>query len=350
MAGNSEKKEHAFRVFSRDLKNDDFPPVLFFYGAEDFLIHWAADSLKNKYVLPGAEAVDYVKLSDDTQSVEQILEACNTFSMFSRRRVVWVKDYTPLCGGNVKGFGASELAKLSDYLDSPNESAILIFSSETINEKSDLVKKLKKTARSYDFCKLDRTQLLGFTEKRFKAAGAQISRDLLQYLLEETGYFHKETDYRISTLANDIQKIIAHSSGGVITEADIAQSVNGDLDTFVFDFLDAVSMGRKDTAFSLLHNILTAGSDVYAVIGLLVNHFELMLEIKELRRAGMYAPEISKTLKVHEFRVKKSIGFCEKFTIDKLKSILIQLYEIDRNIKTGTLEPALALELLVGRI
>ena len=37
-------------------------------------------------------------------------------------------------------------------------------------------------------------------------------------------------------------------------------------------------------------------------------------------------------------------------TIDKLKSILIQLYEIDRNIKTGTLEPALALELLVGRI
>ena len=151
MAGNSEKKEHAFRVFSRDLKNDDFPPVLFFYGAEDFLIHWAADSLKNKYVLPGAEAVDYVKLSDDTQSVEQILEACNTFSMFSRRRVVWVKDYTPLRGGNVKGFGASELAKLSDYLDSPNETAILIFSSETINEKSDLLKKLKKTARSYDF-------------------------------------------------------------------------------------------------------------------------------------------------------------------------------------------------------
>ena len=168
MAGNSEKKEHAFRVFSRDLKNDDFPPVLFFYGAEDFLIHWAADSLKNKYVLPGAEAVDYVKLSDDTQSVEQILEACNTFSMFSRRRVDWVKDYTPLRGGNVKGFGASELAKLSDYLDSPNETAILIFSSETINEKSDLVKKLKKTARSYDFCKLDRTQLLGFTEKRLR--------------------------------------------------------------------------------------------------------------------------------------------------------------------------------------
>ena len=62
------------------------------------------------------------------------------------------------------------------------------------------------------------------------------------------------------------------------------------------------------------------------------------------------AGEIAKTLKVHEFRVKKTMGFCEKFTIEKLKSILIQLYEIDRNIKTGALEPELALELLVGRI
>ena len=79
MAGNFEKKEHAFRVFSRDLKQDDFPPILFFYGTEDFLIHWAADSLKKKYVMPGAETVDYVKLSEDTQTVDQILEAFKNF-------------------------------------------------------------------------------------------------------------------------------------------------------------------------------------------------------------------------------------------------------------------------------
>ncbi len=120
-------------MFSRDLKTMIFRRFFFLRG-RGLLIHWAADSLKNKYVLPGAEAVDYVKLSDDTQSVEQILEACNTFSMFSRRRVVWVR-ITRRCAAMSKGFGASELAKLSDYLDSPNETAILIFSSETINEK-----------------------------------------------------------------------------------------------------------------------------------------------------------------------------------------------------------------------
>lgn len=350
MAGNFEKKEHAFRAFSRDLKTDDFPPVLFFYGAEDYLIDWAAGSLKKKYVMPGAESVDYVKLSEEPVTTDQILEACNTFSMFSQKRIIWVKDYAPLRSGSSKGFGAGELAKLSGYIDSPNESAILIFSSETPDEKSGLVKKLKKDAKAYDFCKLDRTQLFGFAEKRFKAAGVKISREMLGFLIEETGYFHKETEYRISSLANDIQKIIAHSRGGVVTEADITMTVSGDLDTFVFNFLDAISMAKKETAFSLLHNILTAGTDVYAVTGLLVNHFELMLQIKELKAEGMSAAEIAKTLKVHEFRVKKTMGFADKFTIEKIKSILIQLYEIDRSIKTGALEPTMALELLVGRI
>ena len=44
------------------------------------------------------------------------------------------------------------------------------------------------------------------------------------------------------------------------------------------------------------------------------------------------------------------MGYTEKFTVNKLKEILSQLYEVDRNIKTGLLEPNLALENLIGRI
>ena len=53
---------------------------------------------------------------------------------------------------------------------------------------------------------------------------------------------------------------------------------------------------------------------------------------------------------LEEFRVKKAMSFADKFTVEKLRSILSQLYETDRNIKTGALEQSLALELLVGRI
>jgi len=60
--------------------------------------------------------------------------------------------------------------------------------------------------------------------------------------------------------------------------------------------------------------------------------------------------EIAKTLRINPYRVKKALSVADKFSDKKLKEILTQLYQIDRNIKTGQMEQTLALELLIGRI
>ena len=350
MSGNFGKKEHAFKTFNNDLRADDFPAVLLMYGCEDYLVDWAANSLVKRFVNQAALTLDYVKLGDEMPGADGVLEACNTFSIFSERRVVWAKDFPALKAANPKGFTAADRDKLIDYVKNPNEGTLLILSAETLEEKSELVKELKKICRCYEFDKLDYGTLAGFAEKRFRAAGVQISRDTLRYLIDETGYFNKETEYRIFNLENDIKKVIAHSDGMVVREEDVSATLNGDMDTFVFNFLDAVSSNMKEQAFGLLHNILASGTDVFSIVGLLVNHFELVLEVKEFKQDGMNLTQITSAMKMHEFRVKKAMAFADKFTVEKLKSILSQLYEIDRNIKTGVLEQNLALELLVGRI
>lgn len=349
MTGNFNKKQHDFKNFNMDLKDDNFPPVLFMYGEEEYLTDWAAGCLIDRFVNPGTKSLDYVKLGDDVSS-DAVLEACNTFSMFSERRVVWAKDFAPLKSVNPKGFTAADREKLLEYVKNPNEGTLLILSTGIPEEKSELVKELRKICRFYDFAKLDYATLIGFAEKRFRNAGVSINRDTLRYLIDETGYFNKETEYRIFNLENDIKKIIAHSEGKAVKEEDISATLNGDMDTFVFNFLDAVSNNKKDMAFGLLHNIMAAGSDVFSITGLLVNHFELILEVKEFKEDGMSLAAITGTMKMHEFRIKKAMAFADKFTAEKLRSILSQLYEIDRNIKTGALEQNLALELLVGRI
>lgn len=352
MAARTEQKqkEHAYKKFGADLKNNDFSPVLFLYGIEQYLTEWAANSLVKKYVNPGAFAFDFVKIDDENAEVGMILEACDTFPMFSEKRVVWVRNHALLKSANPKGFTASDKERLLSYAASPNEGTLLILSCEQPEDKSDVVKGLKKTAQCYNFDKLDYAQLAAFAEKRFRSAGVQIKRDMLRYLIDETGYFNKETEYRIFNLENDIKKIIDHSDGLQICREDISETLNGDMDTFVFNFLDAAANKKKEAAFLLMHNILNAGSDVFAVTGLLVSQFELILEVKEFKEDGAVAAEIVKIMKIHEFRVKKAMAFADKFTKQKLKEILCRLYEIDRNIKTGVLEQNLALELLVGRI
>ena len=86
MAGKTEQKEHAYKKFGADLKNNDFSPVLFLYGVEQYLTDWAAGSLVKKYVNPGALAFDFVKIDDENAEVGTIVEACDTFPMFSEKR------------------------------------------------------------------------------------------------------------------------------------------------------------------------------------------------------------------------------------------------------------------------
>ena len=71
-------------------------------------------------------------------------------------------------------------------------------------------------------------------------------------------------------------EFIAYSNGDTITQESVEQTLHGDMDRFVFSFLDAITGGKKDVGFRLLNNILTGGGEVFSIIGLLVNQFELM--------------------------------------------------------------------------
>lgn len=345
-----ERKEHAFKAFSKDIKEKDMPSVLFLYGEEGYLINWAVESLLKRYVNPALVSLDYVKFQDEGESLAEILDACNTFSMMSERRIVWASEFPALRSSNAKGFTASDLELAEAYLKEPNQGTLLVFSTINPEGKSEMVKLLKSRAECYEFSQLDYSSLSGFISKRFTAAGVPADRELVKLIIDQSGYFNKETEYRIFNLVNDIEKMIAYSYGGQITEDAVSQVLNGDMDTFIFNLLDAVSGGQKDRAFGLLYNILSSGRDVFGIVSMLVNQFELMLEVAEFKEEGKNLPQIAEIMKGSEFRIKKAMGYTEKFTVNKLKSVLSQLYEVDRNIKSGLLEPELALEILIGRI
>ena len=377
---NENKTEHAFKTFAQDVKRGFEESVLFMYGAEDYLIEWAVDTLVKRFVGKFALDTDFERPDGDTVTAEEILRSCETFSMLSERRLIWVRDYAPLLQDNAKGFSENQLKQLEEYLDMPNQGTLLIFSSSRIKndpkdrreKRTKLDKLLLKKARCYDFCPLDRKALRAFIEKRIKSSGLVISRDNVEYLMDSTGYFHKDTEYRLMNLDADLTKIVSLASdrNGMpdqgesiipdpeeaeaprpeISRDDIDRAILGDMDTYIFGFLDNLAANRKEEAFITLNNMMAEGSDVFGLLSMMVNQFELMTEVKELGDEGMSNAAISKELGIHEFRVKKAVASANRLNLDKLKNILCQLYEIDTNIKQGNIDGTLALELLIGRI
>ena len=73
--------------------------------------------------------------------------------MFSEKKVVWVKDFPPLVSAAARGYTSVAVEEIIEYLNSPSDGCILIFSSEKLDAKSNLVKALRKAGKVYDFNK-----------------------------------------------------------------------------------------------------------------------------------------------------------------------------------------------------
>ena len=352
-----QNQEHAFKTFAKDLKNGEVASVLYFYGAEEYLIEWAVKEIVRKCLPRDAAGMDLEEPDGDTVTPQEIVSSCEMFSMFGSRRIVWVREPAALRNDNAAGYGEKGLEVLERYFRDPNQSTIIIFSSRDVRndpkdkkeKKTKLNNLLLKYAKSYDFCPLDRKTLRAYIKKRLKGAGCEMIDADCDYLIDATGYYHRESEYRILDLNSDLDKIVALSEDNP-GRKEIDEAVLGDMDTYIFDFLDYMSQNRKSDAFLLLTNMLSARRDVSAILGSLINQFELMTEVKELKENAMDLNAMAKELKVHEFRIRKSMTAGNRMSLDRLKSILVDLYETDAAIKRGDIDGPMALELLVGRI
>ncbi len=344
------KKEHAFQAIAKDLKEDRLGNPVLLYGKEQYLVQWACGEIVKKYVNPACEALDYTVLEGSETEVDDIIETCETLTMFSEKRVVVVRNFPPLEGGKMRNFGEREEKKLSEYIKDLPASCILIFEGEKIDRRLKFTKACESVGAYYDFGPLDEPQLKGLILKRFKSHNKQIKPNVVEELILNTGYYHKETNYTLFNLENDIKKIAAHAQGDDVTLSDVFTTVSGNLETNVFAMVDAISRNRKDEAYRLLFNLVNAGENFFLILGSIVSQFEIILEVKELRHEGKNLAQMSSILKAHEFRIKKAMGFAERYSVDSLKRILKAAYAVDRNLKQGLLEKDLCLEMFIASL
>lgn len=345
----------SFNAFISDFKGDKAGNVILMYGPEQYLVKWAVDLIKNKYVEPAVEEMDYVVIEDENEDPDRIIEACETFSMLSDKRVVWVRNYKPITTKNTpKGFNGEALERLADYLKNINPKTVVVFSAEEVASKEVIADSIKKAGTYYDFVQLSDRELRSFAAKRFRKEGIEISSYLMSQLIKATGYGNKESDYRLYNFENDIRKVIAHSSGNVVTEEDIKEAVSGDNDTFIFDLIDGISGNNKKQAFEVLHNRLRVDAyDTQRMIGTIVSQLELMYEVKEFQESEDgpgTADEISKYTKANVYRVRNIMRYDSRYTREKLRNMLTGIYRTHISIITGVMGAQMALELFVAEI
>ena len=150
---------------------------------------------------------------------------------------------------------------------------------------------------------------------------------------------------------NELYKLIAYARGRAVTEADVRQLTPYLAEAVVFDMVDALAEGRSERAARLAHRLLDQNEDLFGLLAMITRQFRMLLLVRDYLDEGGRSDETSVAEVVGSkstFVARKLLGQVRYFEFDELAKIYTALYTTDVRIKTGEVQPELALDLLIA--
>ncbi len=226
-------------------------------------------------------------------------------------------------------------------LETP-QSIIIFFEEGEVDVKHPLAQYLSRTALCQEFFLLEGKKLLAWVNKEFQRRKLAIAPGVAEKLASEVG-----SD--LWQLSREIEKLAAFKQGtGVIEKADVEALVRPHIETEVFRTVDAIAAQERKLALELLALHFQCSEPPLRLLSLLLFQFRALLLIKDMAARGMPRALISKHAKMHPYAFHKSYGLAQRLSSSELKRIYEQLFLLDLQIKTGKVNPEMALYLFVA--
>jgi DNA polymerase-3 subunit delta len=329
-------------------------------GEDDFSLHESFEAIKKGLGDTAMLDTNTTVLEGQQVSPEQLKVVAETVPFLADKRFVIVNSllerFAP--GARAKGKGkADDYKTFSAALGNvPPSTVVVMVDHLEVKFKRDkpepdiegianpLLKELMKVGEVRTFPMLRKPELNRWIQERIIKDGGTISDSATRLLSELVGN-------DLWTMSNEVDKLVSFTAGRRIEEADVRTLVSSAQETSVFALVDAVMAARADVAQQLLRQQLMDGAAPAQLMVMLARQLQLIVRAKDLKSQGKADGEIQTILKLGwGFQLRKALEQANRYSMTRLKEIYEKLLETDMAIKTGKLEPELALNLLVAEL
>jgi len=246
---------------------------------------------------------------------------------------------------NVPAAKKAFLKDLAAYLPALPPSTHLIFVENQVLRDAHPILKVAQTPgqqlATIEIRRLPRQESLsGWIQQRVGSRGGDFNREASDLLAALVG-----RDLRL--LDQEIDKLLIYADGRQVTVEDVRVLVSLARQADIFDLVDYV--GRRETgpAMRVLHRMLEEEAEPLYLLAMLARQVRILIQVSELYQQQMLRQQIARRIKQHPFAVEKGLKQARNFSSDQLAAAHQCLVETDWKIKTGQLEPVLALDMLV---
>lgn len=316
-----------------DIKERSFKRVYLLYGDEAYLKKSYKNQLKEA-VLNGADTMNFHYFEGKGINPKEIIDMGETLPFFSEYRLIIMEN---------SGFFKAANEDMAEYVKTVPESTILVFVETEVDKRGKLYKAVKAQGSAVELARQPEGKLTAWVLGLLKRAGRKITERDMKLLLAKTGN-------DMENIAGEVEKLICYTMGReVITAEDIEEICSEQLSGKIFEMMDAISEKKQKKALELYYDLLTLKEPPMRILFLLARQFNLLMQVKELKRQGCDNAAIAKKAGIPSFFVGKYASQAGSFEIETIKKALTECVETEEAVKTGRIEDRLAVELLIVR-
>jgi len=323
-----------------DLKKQDFKPVYWLEGEEEYFIDLVIDYAENK-ILTESEAGFNLTVFYGRDAVwADVVNSCRRYPMFSEKQVVILKEAQ----------GMRDIEKLDSYIEKPLTSTFLFvaYKNKKLDGRTKMAKMLKEKAVLFTSKKLYDNELPEWTNDLVKSKGYTISNKALALLIDHIGN-------DLSRLNNEVDKLALNLfKSKNITEDDIEKFVGISKEFNVFELQQAIAAKDLYKAVRIIQYFAAnpKAAPLQLVFPSLYNFFSKVLMVYSIPSRD--EKTVASAIGVHGFFVRDYIQTAIKFSHPEMEKLLLLLYEYNlRNIginDAGTDDKDLLKEMVVKMI
>lgn len=318
-------------IINRHIETGSFARVYLLYGQEKYLIKQYRDKLLDA-ITDIHDTMNFSRFIGEKPDINSIIEFCETMPFLAERRVVLVEE---------SGLFDISNKELAEVIPTLPDTTILVFVESAVDKTKKLFKTVDEYGETLSFQTPDDRTLSIWIKGQFKAEEKKVEDTAIYKLIESAG-----SD--MNQIKNEIEKLICYTMNkDIVTVEDVEELCVDNVESKIFDMVDAIVEKRKDRALHLYHDLLENREEPMRILALITRHYDYLTKVKLGSADHMNDDQIAKILKVSSWIIKKYNRQNNSYSLSDLKRILESCQEIDYKVKTGQTTDAIAVELLI---
>lgn len=318
---------------NEELKSGQLKQVYLLYGEEDYLRRQYRDKLK-KALTGDGDSMNCHYFEGKDIRVGEVIDLAETLPFLADRRVIIIEN-----SGLFKRGGE----QLAEYLKEPSETAFFVFVEKEIDKRSKLFKAVSVKGRAVEFKPQDEAILKRWILGILKKENKRITERDLELFLDKTGT-------GMENISKELEKLVCYCMDKeVITGEDIEKICTRQINNQIFDMMNAIAEKRQKEAMNLYYDLLTLKEPPMRILFLLARQFNLLLQVRELKKKGYPVKAIGEAVGLPGFIAGKYVNQAAKFSTKALRQAVTDCVEAEEAVKTGKMNDVLSVELLLIR-